>query len=328
MPAKKDQHTPQPKSQAKPRKVVETTPPSTKEPPLTEETKRKALEIEPIPPPVERATVRPGPVHKPIVTLTTDIGTYYASQMKAVLLRTDPEIRIVDITHDVGSHQVMEGAFLLRYSGSWFPHGTIHVAVVDPGVGGDRAPIAIACADGSTLIGPDNGVLAPLAQYLGEPKAFKISIDKVASRASVSNTFHGRDIFAPAAGLIARGMTPDELGEPCDYLKFELPKPGWGAGSLSLAVLHVDHFGNVVTNLPSGEFREWYERAGGAGIALHMEGRTFRVEVARSYEELQRGSLGMVGSSFGMMELAINKGRARDILNLRQNSRFEIHLLR
>jgi S-adenosylmethionine hydrolase len=246
--------------------------------------------------------------------------------VKAVLLRALPDLRIVDMTHEIPSHQILEGAFLLRFGCAGFPPGTIHVAIVDPGVGGSRQPLAIACADGSTLLGPDNGLLAPFAEFLGEPRAYRLDREKVAQGNPVSATFEGRDLFARAAALVARGVPVAELGSPTDHIRLRFPAPGLGSGTLSVMALHVDHFGNVITNLPSAGFFRGFA-APGDTVALFTEGRSYRATVARTYEDIPVGALGILGSSFGFVEIAVNRGRAKDVLNLRTNARFEIRRL-
>ena len=274
------------------------------------------------PPAVPAAAAAPPPP-PPIVSLTTDIGWAYAAQMKAVLLRAHPDLHIVDVTHEVGSHQILEGAFLLRYTCPWFPPRSIHLGIVDPGVGGKRNPLAITCADGCTLLGPDNGLLSPLAEYLGDPRAFRLEPEKVARGSPVSSTFEGRDLFARAAGLLAGGTPASELGSPVDFMHLRIPAPSAISGGFSAMVLHVDHFGNLITNLPASDAREELG-APGETIAVTADGRTFRATVSRTYEEIPTGALGALESSFGFVELSVSRGRARDLLGLRVNSRFEI----
>ncbi len=246
--------------------------------------------------------------------------------MKAVLLRAVPDLRIVDVTHEVGSHQILEGAFLLRHAGSWFPPRTIHIGIVDPGVGGRRAPLAIACADGSHLVGPDNGLLAPLADFLGDPRAVRLDPARVAPDAPLSPTFEGRDLFARAAALLAMGKTIHDIGTPTEFMHLRIPSPTPISGGSSVMVLHVDHFGNLITNLPTSEFAERFGAPGGT-VAVSVEGRTFRANIARTYEEVPSGGLGAIGSSFGLLELAVNRGRARDLLGIRANARIELRRL-
>jgi hypothetical protein len=228
------------------------------------------------------------------------------------------------MTHEVTSHQVLEGAFLIRYCCAGFPAGTIHIGIVDPGVGGERQPIAISCKDGSMLVGPDNGLLIPLAEYLGEPRAYRLSREKVAPNGIVSPTFEGRDLFAPAAARLANGAHLEELGEPTSFMPFRFPQPSDEGSLTNVAVLHVDHFGNVITNLPTEDFIG--KKANfGDWVALSTHTHHFRAPVVKTYGELPQGGLGVVGSSFGLVEVSVNKGRARDFLGLWPGSRFTIH---
>ena len=258
------------------------------------------------------------------MTLTTDIGWSYASQMKGVLLREVPSLRIVDMTHDVSSHQVLEGAFLLRYCCAAFPPGTIHVGIVDPGVGGDRQPIVISCSGGTVLVGPDNGLLVPLAEYMGEPKAYRLSREKVVPHTWVSATFEGRDLFAPAAARLAKGAHPEELGEATNYMPFRFPQPSFDGNVVNAAVLHIDHFGNVITNLSTSDFIGKHADFG-EWVAISTHAHQFRAPIVKTYGELPQGGLGIVGSSFGLIEISVNRGRARDFLGLWPGSRFVIH---
>lgn len=259
----------------------------------------------------------------PIITLTTDIGWAYAAQMKGVLLRGSPSARIVDITHAVSNHSVLEGAFLLRYSAAQFPPGSIHVCVVDPGVGSARKALIVRSRDGSLMVGPDNGVLMPLARYLGDPEAFQIQRERVVGRGAVSATFEGRDLFAPTAALLSMGHPPEELGTPTKPLSFQLPQPHSGPGSAEVSVLHIDTFGNVITNLP---FDEFVDKIGPFGThALVQEGaRQLRATVARTYGDLAEGCLGILGSSFGLAEIAIGHGRADQVLSIRLGARLHL----
>lgn len=264
---------------------------------------------------------RPGP----IVTLTTDIGWPYAAQMKSVLLRGAPSARIVDVTHDIPSHSILEGAFMLRYCGIHFPPGSIHIGVVDPGVGSQRQPLIIRCKEGSMLVGPDNGLLMPLAQALGEPVAYRIRKEDIAAERPIAPTFEGRDLFAPTAALLAAGEEPASLGDPTDALAFHLPSPHLGPGSAEVTVLHVDGFGNIITNLPFEEFTTRISPPGGHAVVEESH-QHYRAAVARTYSELDEGCLGIVGSSFGLSELTVNKGRADKVVVARTGTRMHLKL--
>lgn len=242
----------------------------------------------------------------PLVTLTTDLGDVYGAQLKAVLYRRLPAGSVIDLTHTLPAHQVSEAAFLLLHMAQRFPAGTVHVAVVDPGVGGERAPLGIATADGSTLVGPDNGLLWPLAAVLGNPRAFRLDPSRVATQADVSPTFEGRDLFAPAAALLASGASLEFLGTPMEPKRYEVPVASVASAGIDAVVLHVDRFGNIVTNAPSS-----------AGPA---EGRTMTVRFGRgrllhgtrhrTYTDLGPAGWGILGSSFGFLEVSCREASA------------------
>ncbi len=244
---------------------------------------------------------------RPLVTLSTDVGAAYSAQMKAVLVRSVDAGRIVELAHDLPAHQVREAAFLLRAMASGFPAGTVHIAVVDPGVGGRRAPLAIRCADGSILVGPDNGVLSLLAEELGRPEGFRIDARRLAARPRVGTTFDGRDVFAPAAARIASGTRLEEIGDRTTFERISLPVPRRTARGARGEVLHSDRFGNLVTNIPT----DWVPRASpGVEVKVGARGRARRVPWVPSYEALESGSLGVLGSSFGLLEISVALGRA------------------
>jgi S-adenosylmethionine hydrolase len=251
---------------------------------------------------------RPG-----LVTLTSDLGWAYAAQVKGALLRACPDIPLVDLTHDLPRHRISEAAFVLRAMATSFPPGTIHVAVVDPGVGGRRAPIVLRCRDGSVLVGPDNGVLAPLARALGRPHAMRLDRERIEPGDRVGTTFDGRDLFAPAAARIACGEPWSKLGSPFSFHDLRLPEAVRTPGAASGEIMHVDHFGNLISNVPT----EWIPSPV-AGLAVTVgSGRARRIPWVRSYETLGRGRLGALGSSFGTVELAVAEGSALERLTAR-----------
>lgn len=226
--------------------------------------------------------------------------------MKAVLARRRPPGTVVDLAHDLRPHGLGEAAFLLRAMAVGFPAGTVHVAVIDPGVGGRRAPIVIECEDGSTLVGPDNGVLIPLADALGRPRAFRIDPHRLEPGSRVGTTFDGRDLFAPIAGRIAEGVSASRLGPPIRPHRYSIPVPRPTRGGVAGEVVHEDRFGNLITNIPS----EWVP-VGTLRLEIRVGGGPKRlVDFVRSYEELGRGRVGSLGSSFGLVELAVAEGNA------------------
>ncbi len=254
-----------------------------------------------------------------VVTLTTDIGSAYAAQLKAVLLERLPPGHLVDIAHDLAAHRIEEAAFLLAHIGPAFPAGTVHLAVVDPGVGSARAPVALACRDGSLLVGPDNGVLAPLARRLGGARAVRLDPARLGRRGRVSATFEGRDLFAPAAALLATGVPLERLGPPWRYRRLALPRPRRSASRLVGSILHVDHFANAITNLPT----EWSPRVG-RDVEVRLGPVLCRLARRRTYAELAPGEAGLLGSSFGTLEVAVREGRAAELLGLRVGLEVEV----
>jgi S-adenosylmethionine hydrolase len=245
----------------------------------------------------------------PVVTLLTDFGTAdgYVGEVKGVLLSHAPVSTVVDISHDVAPQDV-EGArlALARY---WrrFPVGTVHIVVVDPGVGSARAAIAVE-SDGRFLVGPDNGALSP-ALFAMDARAVVLAVPP-----NAAPTFHGRDVFAPAAARLVQGATLDELGEPLhEPVRRRTPEPRRRAdGAVEGEVLTVDRFGNAVTNL--------YVR--GAGW-LEVGGTM--LPVVRTYAEVPVGTrVGVIGSS-GLLEVAVREGNAARELHLARGATVTWH---
>lgn len=241
----------------------------------------------------------------PIITLLTDFGTAdgYVGEIKGVLLSEAPGAIIVDISHDITPHDVeMARLTIARY---WrrYPHGSVHVAVVDPGVGSTRAALAV-LSEGRFLVGPDNGVLSPA---LLAPRARAIALPVPDG---ASTTFHGRDVFAPAAAQLARGTPFDQLGaEVHDPVIRRTPEPIRGAtGDLQGEVIAIDRFGNAITNISA-----MY-----SGV-VHVNG--MEMPVRRAYAELELGQAGAITGSSGLIEIAIREGRAADQLRLVRGAR-------
>jgi S-adenosyl-L-methionine hydrolase (adenosine-forming) len=245
---------------------------------------------------------------RPIVTLTTDVGPVYAAQMKAVLARSIPPSQIVELASDLPTHAVVEGAFLLDHMARRFPAGTVHLAVVDPGVGSSRAAIAIRCADGSGLVGPDNGLLIPLARELGGVLECRRIDPKRLGWPPSSSTFEGRDLFAPTAAWLARGHALSTLGPRHRPYALRAPKRREGEGT----VIHIDRFGNAITDVVAGSTSP---RTSTVRLRIASR-RTVRLARVRTYAELRGRQLGVLVSSFGTLELAVREGRASDRLRL------------
>jgi S-adenosylmethionine hydrolase len=241
-----------------------------------------------------------------LITLTTDIGSAYAAQVKAVLARQRPPGTVIDLAHDLRPHAIAEAAFLFREMAAGFPAGTIHIAVIDPGVGGRRRPIVVVCTDGSCLLGPDNGVLIPLADALGGGKAFEIDPTRLGSHERVGTTFDGRDLFAPAAIIIAKGIPALKLGRALRPLQYSVPTARRNRLGAEGEVLHEDRFGNLITNIPT----EWVPVGTPKVQLLLGSGPARTLPFGTSYEMLGRGRIGCLGSSFGSIEVAVAEGSA------------------
>jgi len=231
--------------------------------------------------------------------------------MKAALLGGGVDsAHIVDLAHDLPAHGVREAAFLLREMARSFPSTAVHLAVIDPGVGGRRAAIVVETRAGPVLIGPDNGVLMPLATELGLVATHRIEGDKLSTLPRVGTTFDGRDLFAPAAAFVARGGRPVDLGPAVRPTPYFVPVPRRLRDGARGEVLHVDRFGNLITNVPSA----WHPGAMRAVLLRVDEKARGSAPWVTSYESLGRGTLGALGSSFGTVEVAVGEGRASDRL--------------
>jgi hypothetical protein len=242
----------------------------------------------------------------------TDFGSkdHYAGAMKGVILGINPEAVIVDITHDVEKYNIFEAAFKLRNYYSYFPRGTIHVAVVDPGVGGQRRPLAIE-AGGYFFVGPDNGVFSPVLGCLESPAAVEITRSKY-MLGNVSSTFHGRDIFAPAAAHISKGLSVHDLGNPLPQpVSLDIPPLKVKGDEITGVVLYSDSFGNLVTNIPGDIIKP----DSAVYVGRHRVG-----PLKASYGEAGEGELLAIIGSAGLLEISVNQGSAKEFLNMRKAS--------
>jgi S-adenosylmethionine hydrolase len=255
-----------------------------------------------------------------VITLLTDFGGSdpFVGVMKGVILGINPEAVIVDLCHGTTAHDPSEAAFLLATSYRYFPKGTIHVAVVDPGVGGPRRPILAAC-DGHLFVGSDNGLLGLIAER-GEPSSVRAITAARYFLQPVSATFHGRDIFAPVAGHLSLGAEPDRFGHPIeDYVRLTLPRP-WqcGARSITGEILHIDRFGNLVSNIAREDLEPL--ASGGPITALRVEIAGRRVPVVAYYAQVAPGAPGAVIGSADYLEIFVHQGDASRLLRAGRGS--------
>jgi len=245
-------------------------------------------------------------MRQPIITLTTDFGLsdHFAAAMKGVILGLEPRARIVDITHDIAPFAIAEAAFVLAEAARCFPPETVHVVVVDPGVGTSRRPILVRAA-GQYFMAPDNGVLS-LIYVRDEHQVRAITAERF-FRQPVSRTFHGRDIFAPVAAHLARGVAPPRFGKLIfDYERgdFAAPTPN-GPRRWTGRVLKVDRFGNLITNFAVDEFASVE-----SGPFIITAGRRRITACVRSYAEGPPGGLFLIAGSSGFFEVAANQASA------------------
>ncbi|MBZ0158861.1 MAG: SAM-dependent chlorinase/fluorinase [bacterium] len=251
-----------------------------------------------------------------IITLLTDFGLNdpFVGMMKGVIFGINPYVALVDLCHTSKAYDPSEGTFLLTTAYRYFPQGTIHVAVVDPGVGGPRRPILVTC-DGHLFIGPDNGLLSSLAEQAGSSGVRAITAARYFLQ-PVSATFHGRDIFAPVAGHLSLGTEPAELGEPIDdYVRLALPRATPSGTSLIRGeVLHVDRFGNLVTNIARADLE--LLAAGGLlmGLLVHAAGR--EIPIVAYYGQVAPSAPGAVIGSADYLEIFVNQGDASRFLDV------------
>jgi S-adenosyl-L-methionine hydrolase (adenosine-forming) len=263
--------------------------------------------------------------HRPIVTLTTDFGTndHFVGAVKGVILDIAPEAAIVDISHAVQAYDVLDGALAISQTYSYFPTGTVHMVVVDPGVGTTRRPI-IASSDGYHFVAPDNGVLSMV--YAKEER---IHVRHVTSdhyfRQPVSNTFHGRDVFAPVAAYLAKMVDSHKFGEEIeDYVRFAAPRPKPVAENrLRAVVLKVDRFGNLITNVTPEDAPALF--AGKVGFKIVVGSKEITA-IRTAYAEGTPGEVFGIVGSMGYLEIVANRAPAAQITGAGKGSEVSVLL--
>lgn len=265
----------------------------------------------------------------PIITLTTDFGMRdsYVGTMKGVILGICPDARIVDMTHDITPQNILEAVFMLERFIAYFPPETVHVVVVDPGVGSDRRPIAMTTPQ-ARFVGPDNGVFGLVwQQSLARWSAAEVQAVELHNQRfwlpEVSNTFHGRDIFAPVAAHLACGADMQVMGDTLETLIVPaVPQPEWKSGRHVVGeVVFIDHFGNCVTNLGVEHLEQLYVNAGSTilqYIILEVDAPaiTTPLLISATYADAEPGEvLSLLGSS-GRLEIAVNQGSAHKVAGI------------
>ncbi len=262
----------------------------------------------------------PVTIAQPIITLLTDFGLEdeYVGVMKGVILSINAQANIVDITHNIARHRIRQAALVLKSSFPFFPQGSIHVVVVDPGVGGRRDIVCIKCR-GHYFIAPNNGVLSLVVLEGHADKAFAVT-NGLFFLEPVSNTFHGRDIFAPVAAHLSMGIDISRFGRPLspeDIRKLDISVPSCSSRDrLEGEIVSVDHFGNLLTNIDLDTFRKFEADEGGADVVISVAGEQIR-GVSGSYDAVPEGVPLAVFGSRNFLEISVNQGDAMAYFNAR-----------
>jgi S-adenosylmethionine hydrolase len=253
---------------------------------------------------------------KPIITLITDFGTndHFVGTMKGVIYNINPYVEVVDITHQVAAYDIFDAAFALAQSYRFFPPDTIHLVVVDPGVGTARRPL-LARSLAYKFVAPDNGVLSLIYEREENVEVRQITSDHYFLN-PVSSTFQGRDIFAPVVGWLSKGVEADKFGEPIsDFTKFSSPKPKRvGDNFIKGVVLKVDKFGNILTNLRPEDLAQLFAENPPPFKIIINQHEITRLNLA--YSMGRPGELFAIVGSSGYLEICTNRGSAAKVLNV------------
>jgi S-adenosyl-L-methionine hydrolase (adenosine-forming) len=260
----------------------------------------------------------------PLISLTTDFGDLYPAAMKAVILGINPDVRIIDVTHSIGQAGILEGAFALYSLVPYFPAKTVHIGVVDPGVGTSRRALAIKAGktgEEQFFVGPDNGLLIPAARRLGEMEIYELTNRNIMLGSGVSTTFHGRDIFAPAGAHLSKNFSIKEMGpQVSQFIDLDFGDLGIDGPFLVGEVIFADKFGNIITNIPEDVISRFFA----FGSEVEVNGR--RVPFVRTYGFAGREKPLILIGSHGFLEIAINGGNAALNFGLKNGDRVTIKI--
>jgi hypothetical protein len=262
-------------------------------------------------------------VRRPVIALLSDLGTrdYFVGAMKGVILSINPEVRVIDVAHEIPKFNLSAAAFTLVQAARSFPRSTIFVIVVDPGVGTLRKCILLLAKNGLRFIAPDNGVLTLVAREFGVREIREISNPRL-MLPEISATFHGRDVMAPVAAHLSLGTRPSEVGPRLSGMEvLPLRPPSRRAGRFTGQVVHIDGFGNLVTNL-AREFLSGLRP--GLPLRLRVGGKSLLVKFARTFGDVPLGKFVCYIGSSGTLELAQNRGNAARELKVKIGAKFII----
>jgi hypothetical protein len=259
-----------------------------------------------------------------VITLLTDFGDrdYFAASMKGVILGINPQARIVDLSHDITPHQIDEAAYLLKASYKYFPDGTVHVAVVDPGVGSLRRPLLVTTSR-HFFVAPDNGLLSYIYQEESGIEVRQIE-NKQYRLDSEGATFDGRDLFAPAAAWLTKGQPPGSFGKLVrDYVTLPLAEPEWQGGVLAGRIVYVDRFGNLISNLTPFHVKEVQGKTRRSDVSIRIGDVTI-TGLVRSYSQGDPVAPHALINSNGQVEIFLKEGSAAEGLKSGRGEKVEI----
>ena len=262
------------------------------------------------------------------VSFLSDFGLQddFVGTCHGVIKRIAPETQIIDVTHGIPAQQILQGALVLASTLPYVPPG-VHLAVVDPGVGSSRRALALRDGEGRFFVGPDNGLLIPAAERAGIAVAHELANPEYALE-TISRTFHGRDLFSPAAAHLSLGVAIEELGPPIDpdaLVRLDLPQPELGPDKIGATVLYVDSFGNVALNVT----REHIAEVGivpGTQVELELGGERFYAVSARTFADARAGDIMLYEDSYRNMSVAISGGNAAEMLHARSGQSLRINV--
>ena len=253
-----------------------------------------------------------------VISLTTDFGLQdpFVGIMKGVILQINPKACLVDICHKITAHNIQEAAFVIGNSYTFFPEQTIHLVVVDPGVGGERRPLLVKTPH-YYFVAPDNGVLSYIYQEQAEVRVFHLT-QKQYFRSEISSTFHGRDIFALVAAWLSTGLSPHVFGpEIKDYLKVDIPQPlSLAPNIFEFQIIHIDNFGNLITTIKKDFFEHASSQAPRKGFSLEIGSHTIQCLYTHYGSLSEVGQAGVILGSTKNLEIFANQNRADRLLQI------------
>jgi S-adenosylmethionine hydrolase len=260
---------------------------------------------------------------QPIITLLTDFGTkdHYVASMKGTILNINPRCSLIDITHHINPHDIREGAFILGNAYSSFPKGTIHLSVVDPGVGSPRKPILFA-TNNYFFVGPDNGLFTLALKRETVRKAVALTNSKY-FLPHVSTTFHGRDLFAPVAASLSLGVKPEDFGPKLDsWVELDFGKPRIRGRKLIGKILHIDAFGNIISNIDEEQL---FPFVTDHSFVVMIGERTLQGLKKGYWEGKRKEPMALIGSG-GFLEISVRQGSAQRMLRVKKGDPITIQI--